>query len=158
MSAPLVPSPLDYIGRRPFALYPAIRYAAVPNCWILGAGCWSEIQLINTKTGQELWIPRQYIGAVSDQQEALTVGLTQTLELRRGDVVPRGQGRIIQMPVAQNAGWDEPRNRQRSGPASVVAIRLEKTSATTFQKTPFRVGVCILFVLGLLALVASSSR
>ncbi len=148
-----MPSPLDYIGRRRFAFYPPIRVGA-PNSWILGAGSWSEVQIINWQTGLELWVARQYIGAVGDQEDLLLVGLTQHLELRAGRLVPRSSHRILQMP-APLGGISLPRN---TGPASVVGIRLAGKAPTVFQKAPFRVGISVLFVAGLLALLASTSR
>jgi hypothetical protein len=159
MSAPLVPSPLDYIGRKSFAFYPPVCHSgpnsrSSPNLWILGASSWSEVQVINAQTGVELWIPRQFIGAVSGQDESLIVGLTQQLELRKGKVVPHTSRRVLQMPVRR----DSPVTRHHEGPAHVIGIRLEKSRPAAFQKAPFRVCVCVLFVVGLLALVVSASR
>lgn len=152
MSAPLVPSPLDYIGRRTFAFYPPIVNVA-PNSWMLGSGGWSEVQVINSKTGQELWIPRQYIGSLSEQDNSIVVELIHDLAWRDGEVAPKSKTRLIEMPLP--AG-DVP--QRHSGPASVVGIRLESQSRSVFQRTGFRVGVAVLFVLGLLALVASTSH
>ncbi len=152
MSAPLVPSPLDYIGRRVFAFYPPIGNAA-PNSWMLGSSGWSEVQVVNSQTGQELWVPRQYIGAVSDQEDSIVVELTHGVESRDGEVVPRSKTRLIEMPLPAKEG-----QRRTGGPASVVGIRLESQSHSVFQKTSFRVGIAILFVAGLLALVASASH
>jgi hypothetical protein len=118
MSAPLVPSPLDYIGRQPFAFYPAIENAG-PNEWRLGARSWTEVQAINAQTGFEIWIPRQYIGAVGDNA-VLTVGLRKALEFHGGLLTPRIK-RVIEMPQAAN---NFPPERRKSGPAAVVAIRL----------------------------------
>jgi len=159
MSAPLVPSPLDYIGRKSFAFYPPVHAAgpnapACPNIWILGASSWSEVQVINAQTGGELWIPRQFIGAVSDNYESLVVGLTQQMELRKGKIVPHTSRRVIQMPVQR----DQPSARKHEGPADIIGIRIEKAQPSAFQKAPFRVCVCVLFVTGLLALVISASR
>jgi hypothetical protein len=153
MSAPLVPSPLDYIGRKIFAFYPPVGHAG-PNAWILGASSWSEVQAINAQTGNELWVPRQFIGAVSGNDDSLVVGLTQPVELRNGDIVTRAQRRILQMPAPKDA----PALHHHEGPADVIAIRLEKSQPTAFQRAPFRVGICVLFVVGLLTLVASASR
>jgi len=158
MSAPLVPSPLDYIGRKSFAFYPPVHQAgpnstACPNVWILGASSWSEVQVINAQTGGELWIPRQFIGAVSGNDESLVVGLTQRVELRKGKIVPHTSRRVLQMPVRQDQPF-----AHHEGPAHVIGIRLEKAQPTAFQKAPFRVCVCVLFVAGLLALVVSASR
>ncbi len=98
MSAPLVPSPLDYVGRRRFALYPAIREFS-PNDWVLGPSTWSEVQVVNAKTGKQLWIPRRYIGAVAEGNDAdLIVGLTKELRYRSGLLEPQG-GRVIEMPL-----------------------------------------------------------
>ena len=152
MSAPLLPSPLDYIGRRTFAFYPPIRHAA-PNAWMLGASCWSEIQVINSQTGRELWIPRQYIGAVSDQHDALVVGLTQNVELCDGQIVPRSHHRVIEMPAPHSVSPHHPK-----GPASVVGIRLESKTPSVFKRPAFRVGIFILFVAGLFALIESASH
>jgi hypothetical protein len=153
MSAPLVPSPLDYIGRKQFAFYPPIRHAT-PNSWVLGSSSWSEVQVINAQTGRELWIPRRYVGAVSDSSDNLVVGVTQQLDLRDGEVVLGGNRRVIEMPFPKDAGA----SLKGHGPALVIGIRLEKETPTTFQKAPFRVGIALLFVAGLLALVESASR
>jgi hypothetical protein len=155
MSAPLVPSPLDYIGRRKFAFYPPIRHAA-PNIWMLGSGSWSEVQIINSHTGRELWVPRQYIGAVSDHEDSLVVGLTHQLELRLDKIVPRSNRRILQMPAPTKT--NAAAASHQNGPARVVGIRLEGKSPTVFQRAPFRVGIFVLFVAGLLALIASTSH
>jgi hypothetical protein len=159
MSAPLVPSPLDYIGRKSFAFYPPIGHAH-PNSWILGAGSWSEVQVINAQSGREVWVPRQFIGAVSDHGDALVVGLTQQVDLRNGEIVPRAQRRVIQMPLPEDVPLTHHARvtHHADGPADVIGIRLEKKAPNTFQRPPFRVGLCVLFVAGLLALVASASR
>jgi hypothetical protein len=153
MSAPLLPSPLDYIGRRAFAFYPVIREAA-PNSWLLGASSWSEVQVVNAETGRQLWVPRRYIGAVGDQHGSLVVGLTEPVELRDDKLVPRSSRRVIEMPLPPG----QPSRRRHDAPAAVVGIRLERTTLAAFQNRHFRVGVFVLFVTGLLALVASASR
>jgi hypothetical protein len=153
MSAPLVPSPLDYIGRRSFGFYPPIRRAG-PNSWLLGASSWSEVQIFNAETGSELWLPRQYIGAVGDQQNALTVGLTQYVELRGHSIVPSSDRRVIMMPLRR----ESLSHSRYVEPGRVIGIRLENENQRTFHNAPFRVSVCVLFVTGLLALVATASR
>ncbi len=153
MSAPLLPSPLDYIGRRKFAFYPPISHAS-PNVWVLSSGSWSEVLVVNCRTGREFSIARQHIGAVSDHEDSLIVGLTQKLTLRNGEVVPESNGRVLQMPAAPERNF-APRH---TGPASVVGIRLESKAPGVFQRAPFRVGIFLLFVAGLLALVASNSH
>jgi len=96
MAAPFMPSPLDCIGRQRFGFYPPIENAG-PNEWLLGAGSRSEVQVVNTQTGVEIWIARQYIGAVSDHTNVLTVGLRKALEWRAGELQPRVK-RVIEMP------------------------------------------------------------
>jgi hypothetical protein len=120
MAAPFMPSPLDCIGRQRFAFYPAIENAG-PNDWLLGTGSRSEVQAVNAQTGVEIWIARQYIGAVSDHTNVLTVGLRKALEFREGELQPRVK-RVIEMPQAAG-GFSQTRLEQ--GPAAVVAIRLD---------------------------------
>lgn len=156
MSAPLVPSPLDYIGRRRFALYPAIRNTT-PNVWMLGTGSWGEVQFVNAKTGSEIWVPRVYIGAVSESVDSLVVELTQDLELRGDAVEPRGR-RVIEMPTHAHFPVKRLFPSEPAGPATVVGIRLERPEPSPFHKTPFRLGIFVLFVAGLLALIAAASR
>jgi hypothetical protein len=134
--APLVPSPLDYVGRRRFAFYPAIKNAE-PNDWRLGSGSWSEVQVFNAQNGREIWIPRQYIGAVSDGSGSLLiVGLRKALDFRSGALQPRIK-RVIEMPPSneQRFGFETSPSRPASaGPAPVVAIRLEQPKKSTVSK------------------------
>jgi hypothetical protein len=124
MSAPLIPSPLDYIGPRRFAFYPPIKNAD-PNEWRLGAGARSEIQAVNVKTGRELWIPRQHIGAVSDTGDSLLiVGLRKELNFREGEVEPRIK-RVIEMPRVSEPDTRTLLSDYSPRPARVVAIRLD---------------------------------
>ena len=124
MSAPLVPSPLDYVGRRRFSFYPPIRNAE-PNEWLLGTGSWAEVQVVNAQTGLQLWVPRQYVGGVSDQIDLhLVVELTKELDYGKNGVSPRVK-RVIEMPVVGNVAGRFLNRRRSDGPAPVVAIRLQ---------------------------------
>jgi hypothetical protein len=146
MAAPFMPSPLDCIGRQRFLFYPAIENAG-PNEWLLGTGSRSEVQAINAHTGAEIWIARQYIGAVSNHTNVLTVGLRKALEFRRGALQPRVK-RVIEMPQAAAVLFQA---RREQGPASVVAIRLEDG-----RKSPIGEAVVGIAVGGLLlALLAA---
>src|SRR5579884_2927708 len=126
MSAPLVPSPLDYIGPRRFAFYPPIKNAE-PNEWLLATGSWAEVQVVNAQTGAKVWIPRRYIGAVGDSHDGfLIVGLTKELEYRAGALGPRFK-RVIEMPRDIEP---QPKLRMEAeprppGPAPVIGIRME---------------------------------
>lgn len=124
MSAPLVPSPLDCVGVRRFAFYPPLDHPD-PNEWMLGSGSRSEIEVVNARTGRGLWIARQHIGAVSETEESLlVVGLTQALNCKGATAEPRVK-RVIQMPAHVTSG-ETLASERRSGPASVITIRLEK--------------------------------
>jgi hypothetical protein len=152
MAAPFMPSPLDCIGRQRFGFYPAIENAG-PNEWLLGAGSRSEVQAINAQTGVEIWIARQYIGAVSDHTNVLTVGLRKALEFREGELQPRVK-RVIEMPQAA-AGFSRARIEQ--GPASVVAIRLDDGRKSHVSKAVVGIAVGGL-LLALLAWFESAVR
>lgn len=154
MSAPLVPSPLDYIGRRRFAFYPPIKNFE-PNEWMLGTGSWTEVQIVNSRTGIEIWIPRQYIGAVSESSGVLLiVGLRKELEYRAGSLSPRVK-RIIEMPrnpdIAPHLRPDS--ERRPSGPAPVVGIRIENRGNSPMNKALLALGLA--FLLSFLAFAVS---
>jgi hypothetical protein len=157
MSAPLVPSPLDYVGRSRFAFYPPIKNSD-PNEWLLGAASWAEVQVVNSCTGGELWIPRQYIGAVSDGVELLIVGLTTELEIRAGAIEPRSK-RVIEMPrtAPEPVSTAVAANRQ-SGPAPVVGIRLEDRAESSMSKAVVTLGIGALLVSLLAALMSVFAR
>jgi hypothetical protein len=164
MSAPLVPSPLDYIGRRRFAFYPPIKNA-LPNEWLLGTGSWSEVQVVNAETGSELWVPRQYVGGVSETDGPLMiVGLTKDLELHDGSVEPCVK-RVIEMPHSDLAhlgektaetGLEHP--HRVPGPAPVVGIRLAERSDSSFNKAFAALGIGALLVCLLAGLIAVAAR
>ena|SRR6185312_1666135 len=161
MSAPLVPSPLDYVGRRPFAFYPAIKNTE-PNEWLLGTGSWSEVQVVNARTGSELWVPRQYIGAVSETDgPLLIVGVTKDLEFHEGTVEPCVK-RVIEMPHVEAAeGGTDSRpehTRRNDGPAPVVGIRLAERGDSSMNKAFATLAIGALVVCLLAALVAAAAR
>ena len=157
MSAPLVPSPLDYVGRRKFSFYPPIANAD-PNDWLLGTGSWSEVQVVNAKTGLELWIPRQYVGGVSDGNGLrLVVELTKELDYVHHSVSPRVK-RVIEIPQPAEAQIKPgKKRRRRAGPAPVVGIKLE---GSAFPADKF-LHKAIFFLVGLAlvgALLAAIAR
>jgi hypothetical protein len=159
MSAPLVPSPLDFVGRRKFAFYPPIAHPD-PNEWMLGTGSRSEVQVVNAHTGREIWISRQYIGAVSETGSSLLiVGLTKALTFREGTVEPRVKG-VIEMPPVPRSQPEKvfsaaPRN---SHPASVTAIRLESRSDSALNKAMILTFIGAIVLALLFALVAGVMR
>ncbi|MBV9611534.1 MAG: hypothetical protein JO091_03640 [Acidobacteriaceae bacterium] len=155
MSAPLVPSPLDYIGPRPFAFYPPIKNIA-PNEWVLGKASWTEVQIVNAQTGAALWIPRQYVGGVSDAHGAiLIVGLVKDLAFRAGSVEPRIK-RVIEMPqnVESRKNFAEPLSERSPGPAEVIGIRVENRVDSPMNKALLTFGLGALIVSLIAALLA----
>ncbi len=126
--APHIPTPLDLLGHRRFSFFPSLVNVE-HNEWLFRRSDWDEIQVINTKTHQELWIPRRFLGGVSSTEEPVViVGLLKELEYREGVVVPLVR-RVIEMPRAVNdvprpAGYAPAPGRL----APVVGIRTESDS------------------------------
>src|SRR6185369_1311585 len=108
--------------------YPAIQ-SIQHNEWQFCRARADEIQVVNTKSQQELWIPRRFLSGVSSIEEPFViVGLLKELEYREGVVVPLVR-RVIEMPVAVN---DVPRPwlsaPQPGQLAPVVGIRVESSA------------------------------
>ena len=126
MSVPPAPPPIEDLGHRRFSFYPAIANCR-HNEWIYRRATWSEVLVQNTRTNDEIWVPRCYFGAISCVDEPVViVGLLKELEYREG-ALWAVQRRVLEMPRAVN---DSPRARppQQStprGPAPVIGIRLE---------------------------------
>src|SRR5687768_17111232 len=111
MSVPPIPAPLDHLGQRSFSFYPPI-VGIEHNDWLLRRATWSEILVANTRSNQEIWIPRQYLGQVSSVDEpVLIVGLTKELEYSAGQIMAHRR-RVIEMPRAVNEG---PRPAEQNG-------------------------------------------
>ncbi len=124
VSVPPIASPLRELGSSPFSFYPPIVNIE-HNEWIFRRATWSEIHVLNTKTSEELAIPRHFVGEVSLIAEpVIIVGLTKEIEYREGVVYPYIR-RVIEMPRAVN-DTRRPRMQQPvPGPAPVVGIRVE---------------------------------
>ena len=98
MASPPIPPQLDHLITRPFSFYPAI-VGVEHNEWLYRKASWSEILVVNCKSGAEIWISRRYIGEVSRVDDpVLIVGLVRELEYKAGMVVPY-QRRVIEMPL-----------------------------------------------------------
>jgi hypothetical protein len=140
MASPPIPPTLEHLAAQPFSFYPPI--VNVPyNEWRFRKATWSEIQVVNCRSGDEIWISRRFVGEVSHTDDpGLIVGLNRELELKGGMVVPF-QRRIIQMPVAVNvrASAHGPREERRA-PAPVVGIRLEPTDRHVLRLILIAVG------------------
>lgn len=123
MASPPIPPALGHLAGHPFSFYPAIR-GIEQNEWIFRKVTWPELVVVNRKSGEEISIPRQFIGEVSLVDDPVViVGLVRELEYRGGLVVSC-QSRVIEMPMA--VGGSRPAAlTPRPVPAPVVAIRLE---------------------------------
>src|SRR5215469_14918196 len=128
MAIPPIPPPLESLGNRPFSFYPAIVNIE-HNEWIYSKATWSEVLVINAKTGDELWIPRRFMGELSRIDDPVViVGLSKELEYRGGAVWPY-QRRVLQMPMAVNDAPCAAPAPARSEPAPVIGIRVESTES-----------------------------
>lgn len=123
MAVPPVPSPLDQIGQRPFSFYPSILNIE-HNEWSFRSATWAEIQVLNTKSRQEIWVPRRFLGDVSAIEEPVViVGLLKELEYKAGAVWPR-ERRVIEMPKPAVPALPSS-TPVKETVAPVVGIRLE---------------------------------
>ncbi|MCU1260825.1 MAG: hypothetical protein JWO80_3710 [Bryobacterales bacterium] len=148
-----LPTTLEQLGNRRFSFYPPILRVD-RNEWLFQQATWSEMLVINAHSGQEVWIPRRFVGEVSRIEEpVLIVGLLKEVEYRDGTVWPHRR-RVIQMPVAVGAESTITENvaapRSRSGPAAVVQISLH--SAEDTRKARTFVGAVVIGVLGVLVI------
>lgn len=97
MAAQPTPPSVDEIGSRPFSFFPPIVNVD-HNEWIYVSGNWSEVQIRNGKSGEEIWIPRNYLGDFSKVDEPVMIlGLKRELEFKGGALWPY-QRRVITMP------------------------------------------------------------
>lgn len=122
MSIAPLPTPLQHLGGRRFSFYPAIRNLE-PNEWLYRRTTWSECVVVNSRSGEEVWIPRVFVGDVSRIDEpVMIVRLNRELEWRGGAIIPRQRG-VVELPVAVNDGRA---GASRTGHlAPVINIRLE---------------------------------
>jgi hypothetical protein len=124
MASPPIPPSLEHLMTRPFSFYPPI-IGVEHNEWLFRKTTWSEILVVNCKSGSEIWIPRRFMGEVSRIEDpVLIVGLTRELEYKAGAVWPY-QRRVIEMPVAVGGSPPPAPESERIVPAPVVGIRLE---------------------------------
>ena len=127
MSVPPPPPHIESLGNRPFSFYPPILNIE-NNEWLYRKATWSEVLVVNRKSGMEIWIPRRFVGEISRIDEPVViVGLAKELEYKGGAVWPY-QRRVIEMPLAVNA--PPPAAGPREEPAPVVGIRLETGTDT----------------------------
>jgi hypothetical protein len=149
MSGPSIPPPFEPLGHRPFSFYPPILHVQ-HNEWRFRRATWSEILVVNTKTGEEIWISRRFVGEVSLVDEPVMIlGLTKELEYKAGQVLPHVR-RVIEMPRAVNESLPM-RTEPMPQAAPVVGIKLESGTESRIGKlilTVVAVGIfaCVLLI------------
>lgn len=148
MSIAPLPTPLQHLSGRRFSFYPPIRNLQ-PNEWLYRRATWSECIVMNARSGEEVCIPRMFLGEVSGVDEAvMIVGLNRELEWRAGAIIPR-ERRVIELPVAVNdsrRAVSPGTNPAGTHLAPVINIRLEPKQEVRAWKW---IGVA--FVLGAVA-------
>src|SRR5437870_6683943 len=138
MASPPIPPQLDHLVTRPFSFYPAI-IGIEHNEWLYRKANWSEIQVVNCKSGAALWISRRFIGEVSRVDDpVLIVGLNRELEYKGGMIVPY-QRRVIEMPMAVGGGAP-PAGSERPERAPIVGIRV---ASSTDRRIVKLIGVAV---------------
>ena len=154
MASPPIPPQLDHLITRPFSFYPPI-IGIEHNEWLYRKASWSEILVVNCKSGEEVWISRRYIGEVSRVDDpVLIVGLVRELEYKGGMVVPF-QRRVIEMPVAVGGNRAASSAGERPAPGIIVGIRM----ASAQDKRIFKlIGAAVTVAILLYVLAVSSSR
>src|SRR5580700_3027329 len=116
MAVPPIPPPLAQLGRRPFSFYPAILNAG-HNEWIYRSATWSDVLVRNTKTNEEVSVPRRYLGEISRvDAPVMIVGLLAELEYRAGVVWP-AERRVIEIRL-------ESERTSRVGKVAVAGVAL----------------------------------
>lgn len=101
MSAPDLPPLFSALQGRPFSFYPAI-IGIEHNEFEFREANWSEILVSNTKSQEEIWIPRRFLAEVSKVDEPMMIlGLNRELEYRMGQVMPHSR-RVLEIPRAND--------------------------------------------------------
>ena len=107
MASPPIPPQLEHLVTRPFSFYPPI-VGIEHNEWLYRKANWSEILVVNCRSGTEIWISRRFVGEVARVEDpVLIVGLVRELEYKSGMIVPY-QRRVILVAlsvVLVNVGW-----------------------------------------------------
>jgi len=134
-----MPTPdIKKFAGRAFSFYPPILNVEC-NEWTYVESSWSEIRVRNDKCGLDLWIPRRFIGEVSQIDEpVMIVGLVHELEHKGGMVTPHHR-RVVAMP-----GGAKPPAPHAGSDAS-----LPPRSASMDSPTERRVSFLIMIVLAL---------
>jgi len=154
MASPPIPPQFEHMATRPFSFYPPI-VGIEHNEWLYRKANWSEIQVVNCRSGAEIWIPRRFMGEVARVEDPVViVGLARELEYKGGMIVPF-QRRVIEMPVAVGGPSLSGSPEDRVSPAPIVGIR---TASPTDRFVFKLIGVAVLVAIGVYGLAVNLSR
>ena len=154
MSIAPLPTPLQHLGGRRFSFYPPIRNLA-HNEWLYRGATWSECVVANALSGEEVCIPRMFLGEVSHADEpVMIVRLNRELEWRGEAIVPH-ERRVIEMPLRAAEVISDTGPAQTAHLAPVINIRLEPPTEVRLGK---RMGVALLLGAVGLTIVAGIAR
>ncbi len=118
MQTPPGPQNLESLKGRAFSFFPPVLNIE-HNEWTYDKATWSEVVVINTKSGQEVWVPRRFLGEISRVDEpVMIVGLKRELEYKAGTLWPY-ERRVIEMPKAVN-DYARPAQPEPSGRLAAV--------------------------------------
>ncbi len=131
---------LDSLRDRRFSFYPAI-HGVDHNEWTLTESTWAEIQVRNSGSGQEFWIPKNHLGTVSSTDSpVLILGLERELEAKAGGVFPR---RVVVTEIPTTAAG---RSSQRSSDAATppTPSRISRSDATMLRLLVVAISVALM--------------
>jgi hypothetical protein len=147
-------NPLLELGPRRFSFYPPIRNIE-HNEWQFRRVTWSEIIVVNTKSGEEAFIPRASVGEISIIDDPVViVGLRRELEWREGAIYPHRRP-VIEFPLALAVNASRPVPAEPTRLAPVVNIRLEPRPVT---RTSTKLAVAIMLSAVACLIVADIAR
>ena len=153
--------PLLELGQRRFSFYPPVVNIE-HNEWTFRRATWTDVQVMNTKTRAEVWVPRRFVGEVSSVDAPfIIVGLLKELECKEDVLVPHVR-RVIEMPRAVNGAVNSrirpfARGKRLDGepdaPAPVIAIRLEPEGGSRTRRVlrgSVAAGILVCFIAGII--------
>jgi len=133
MSAPLTPAPLPELAYSRFRFVPAIA-GAEHNEWTLRRATWTEMVVVNARTGQELAIPRRFLGRVFETENSVRdVRLLEDLECAGGRARPVRRG-VIEMRPRIEADTPPWLRNTHERAAAVVAIRMDSAAGSRMRR------------------------
>ncbi len=145
---------IEDLKGRAFSFYPALLNIE-HNEWTYDKSTWSEVVVINTKSGQEVWVPRRFLGEVSRVDEpVMIVGLKRELEYKAGALWPY-ERRVIEMPKAVN---DFARTPAPDPPGRLAAVSGMRSEGGTESKIGRMLMIAFVIGIGLTLLLLGLIR